>query len=78
MSSININDDFIINNIAKKKYHEYGKFDEKLVIGDMERIFVFIHDPYLFYVKTIVNSFIIICPRSPLYFIKTLKNIIVG
>jgi hypothetical protein len=48
MNSININDDFIINNIAKKNYYSYGKFDEKLVIEDMKRIFVFTHDPYLF------------------------------
>jgi hypothetical protein len=51
MNSININDNFIINNIAKKNYYEYGKFDEKLVITDMCRIFVLTYDPYLFYVK---------------------------
>jgi hypothetical protein len=39
MNSININGDFIINNIAKKNSYEYGKFDEKLVIADMKRIF---------------------------------------
>jgi hypothetical protein len=44
----------------------------------MKRIFVFTHDPYLFYVKTIVNSEIVICPWIPLDFIKTLKNITVG
>jgi hypothetical protein len=78
MNSINVNDNFIINDIAKKNYNEYGKFDEKLVIIDMKRIFVFTHDPYLFYIKTIVNSEIVICLRSPLDFIKTLKNITVG
>jgi hypothetical protein len=78
MNSININDNFIINDLSKKNYYEYGKFDEKLVITDMKRIFVFTHDPYLFYVKTIVNSEIVICPRSPLDFIKTLNNISVG
>jgi hypothetical protein len=78
MNSIDVNDNFIINDIAKKNYYEYGKFDEKLVILDMKRIFVFTHDPYLFYVKTIVNSEIIIYIRSPLDFIKTLKNITVG
>jgi hypothetical protein len=64
--------------ILQKNYYEYGKFDEKLVISDMRRIFVFPHDPYLFYVKTIINSEIVICPRSQLDFIKTLKNIEVG
>jgi hypothetical protein len=44
----------------------------------MKKIFVFTHDPYLFYVKTIVNSEIVISPRSLLDFIKTLKNITVG
>jgi hypothetical protein len=78
MNSINVNDDFIINNIVKKNYYSYGKFDEKLVIADMKRIFVFTHDPYLFNVKTIVNFEIVICPRSQLDFIKTLKNITVG
>jgi hypothetical protein len=78
MNNININDNFIINDIAKENYYGYGKFDEKLVIIDMKRIFVFTHDPYLFYAKTIVNSEIVICPRSPLDFIKTLKNITVG
>jgi hypothetical protein len=78
MNSININDNFIINDIAKKNYYEYGKFDGKLVIADLKRIFVFTHDPYLFYVKTIVKSEIVICPRSPLDFIKTLLNITVG
>jgi hypothetical protein len=63
MNNININDSFIINDIAKKNYYEYGKFEEKLVISDMKRIFVFTRDPYLFYVKTIVNSQIVICPR---------------
>jgi hypothetical protein len=77
MNGININEDFIINNIAKKNYYSYGKFDEKLVIEDMKRIFEFTHDPYLLYVKTIVNSEIVICPRSQLDFIKTLKNITV-
>jgi hypothetical protein len=78
MNSININDTFIINYIAKKNYYEYGKFDEKLVIADMKRICALKYDPYLFYVKIIVNSEIVICPRSPLDFIKTLKNIVVG
>jgi hypothetical protein len=78
MNSININDDFFINNIAKKNYYSYGKFDKKLVIEDMKKIFVFTHDPYLFYVKPILNSEIVICPRSPLDSIKTLKNITVG
>jgi hypothetical protein len=78
MNSINVNDNFIINDIAKENYYEYGKFDKKFVITDMKRIFVFTHGPYLFYVKTIVNSEIVICPRSPLYFIKTLKNITIG
>jgi hypothetical protein len=36
MNGININDNFIINDIAKKNYYEYGKFDEKLVILDMK------------------------------------------
>jgi hypothetical protein len=39
--------------------------------------FVLTHRPYLIYVKTIVNSEIVICPILPLDFIKTLKNIIV-
>jgi hypothetical protein len=78
MNSININDNFIINDIAKKNYYEYGKFDEKLVIIDMKRIFVFTYDSYLFYVKSIINSEIVICPRFPLDFIETLKNITVG
>jgi hypothetical protein len=78
MNCININDNFIINDIVKKNYYEYGKFDEKLDIAEIKRIFVFTHDPYLFYVKTIVNYQKVICPRSPLDFIKTLKNITVG
>jgi hypothetical protein len=78
MNNININDNFIINGSSKKNYYEYGKFDEKLVITDMKRIFVFTYDPYLFYVKIIVNSEIVIFPRSPLDFIKTLKNITIG
>jgi hypothetical protein len=44
----------------------------------MPRIFVFNLDLYLLYVKIIVNSEIVICPRSPLDFIKILKNIVVG
>jgi hypothetical protein len=78
MNNININDNFIINDIAKKNYNEYGKFDEKLVISDMRRIFVYTHDHYLYYVKPIVNWEILICHRSLLDFIKTLKNIVVG
>jgi hypothetical protein len=45
MNSININDNFIINDIAKKNYSEYGKFDEKLVIADMQRKFFLTQDP---------------------------------
>jgi hypothetical protein len=56
MNSLNINDNFLINDISKKKYYSYDKFDKKLVIADMKRIFVFTHDPYLLYVKNIVNS----------------------
>jgi hypothetical protein len=78
MNSINVNDNFVINDITKKNYYEYVKFDEKLVIADMKWIFEFTHDPYLFYAKTIVNSEIVISIRSPLDFIKTLKNITVG
>jgi hypothetical protein len=48
MNSKNGNDSVIINDIAKKNYYEYGKFDEKLFIIDMKRIFVFTHNPYLF------------------------------
>jgi hypothetical protein len=44
----------------------------------MKRIYVFTHVPYFFYVKIIVNFEIVICLRSPLDFIKTLKNITVG
>jgi hypothetical protein len=55
MNSININDDFIINDIAKKDYYEYVKFDEKLILADLKRIFVFTHDPYLFYVQTMLT-----------------------
>jgi hypothetical protein len=65
MNNINNNDNFIINDIAKKNHYEYDKFDEKLVIADLKRIFVFTLDPYLLYVKTIFNSEIVICPRSP-------------
>jgi hypothetical protein len=68
MNSINSNDNFIINDIAKKNYYEYGKFDEKLVTVDMCCKFIFNHDAYLFYVKTIVNSDSVINPRSPLDF----------
>jgi hypothetical protein len=78
MNSININDNFIINDIAKKNYYEYGKIDETLVISDMKRIFVFTHDLYWFCIKTIVNSEIVICLRSPLDFIKIFTNITVG
>jgi hypothetical protein len=67
MNSININD------IAKKNYYDNDKFDEILVLSDMRHIIVFTHGSYLFYGKTIVNSEIVICPRSPLDFIKTLK-----
>jgi hypothetical protein len=38
MNSIKINDNFIINDITKKKYYENGKFDEKLIIENMRRI----------------------------------------
>jgi hypothetical protein len=56
MSTINLNDHFLINDLAKKNYYEYGKLNEQLVIEDMKRIFVFTLDPYVFYVKTIVNN----------------------
>jgi lysyl-tRNA synthetase class II len=75
---MNINDNFINNDTAKKNDYEYGKFDEKLVISDMRIIFEFTHESYQFYFKTIVNSQIVICPRSQLDFINTFKNIVVG
>jgi hypothetical protein len=51
MYSININDNFIINDISKKNYYKYGEFDETLFISDMKRFFVFTHDPFVFYVR---------------------------
>jgi hypothetical protein len=65
MNSINIKDNVIIIDIAKKNSYEYGKFEEKLVISELRRIFVFIHDPYQFYMKTILNSEIVICQKYP-------------
>jgi hypothetical protein len=48
------------------------------VIADMKRIFIFTRDPYMFYVKTIVNNEITIQARSDIDFLKTLKNVVVG
>jgi hypothetical protein len=78
MSTINLNDPFLINDIANKNYHESGKLNEQLVIEDMKRIFVFTLDPDVFYVKTIINNEITIQARSHKDFSKTLKNIVVG
>jgi hypothetical protein len=44
----------------------------------MKRIFVFTRDPYVFYVKIIVNNEITIQARSDIDFLKILKNIVVG
>jgi hypothetical protein len=77
MNCINIKDSFIFNDTAKKNYSEYGKFDDTFEIADMSLIFMFTHDPYLVYIKTIFNSKMAIYPRSHHDFTKKLKNIVV-
>ena len=77
-STINLNDKFLINNIAKKSYCEYGKFDISLVIADMRQIFVFTLNPYLYYIETIDKSQIIIRRNNPNDFYMNLENIVVG
>jgi hypothetical protein len=40
-NQINLNDTFLLYDLAKKNYFEYDNLNEKLVIEDMKRIFVF-------------------------------------
>jgi hypothetical protein len=75
---IDLNDNFLIFNISTKNYYEYGKLQKKLVIADMRRIFVFTFNPYLFYIKTLVNNELTIQTMPDNEFLKTLKNIIIG
>jgi hypothetical protein len=44
----------------------------------MRKIFVFTHNPYIFYVKTMINNEIIIQPIAGIEFLKILKNIKIG
>jgi hypothetical protein len=45
------------------------------VIADRKHIFIFIYNPYLVYVKTIINNGIIIQTITKKHFLKILKNI---
>jgi hypothetical protein len=45
MSNIDVNNPFLINDIANKNYIEYGNLNEKLVIEDMKTLFVFTLNP---------------------------------
>jgi hypothetical protein len=75
--SIDLNDNFLIHNIATKKYCEYEKLQKKLIIADMKHIFVFTYNPSLFSVETRVNNEITIPTIPDTDFLKTLNNIIV-
>jgi hypothetical protein len=76
--TIDLNDPFLIFDLAQKNYYEYGKLSKKLVISDIICIFVFTRDSYIFYVKIIFHKEITIQARSDIDFLKTLKNIVVG
>jgi hypothetical protein len=73
--SIDLNDDFHIQNIATKKFNEIIKLQKKLIYVGMKHVFVFTFDPYLFYLKTRVNKEIIIQVMPDNEFHKKLKNI---
>jgi hypothetical protein len=75
---ININNTFTLYELSKKKYSENGKLSKKLGIEDMRKIFVFTHNPYIFYLKTMINNEIIIQAISAFEFLKILKNINIG
>jgi hypothetical protein len=57
---IDLNNEFTIFNLSKMNYYEYSKLNKQLVIENMRKIFVFTHNPYIFYVKIIINNEIII------------------
>jgi hypothetical protein len=78
MITIDLNDSFILHDLAMKNCYEHGKFNKKLVIEDMNWIFIFTRDPYVFYLNTIVNNEITIQPRSDKDYLKILKSIVVG
>jgi hypothetical protein len=69
-----LNNTFLIQNIASKNYYEYCKLQKKLIIADMKHIFVFTFNTNLFYVKTRVNNEIVFPDKG---FLKTFKNIVV-
>jgi hypothetical protein len=76
--SINLNDNFLIYNMAIKNYYQYGKLQKKLIIAYMKCVFVFTYNSYLFSVNTWVNNDIatqIICNND---FWNTLRNIVEG
>jgi hypothetical protein len=75
--SVDLNDNFLIHNIATKNYYEYSKLQKNLDIADMKHFFVFIHNLYLFYVKTRVNNEITIQMILNQNFLNFPKNIVV-
>jgi hypothetical protein len=73
-----VNDNFTLFDLSKKNYYENGKLNKQLVIEDMRKIFVFTHNPYIFYVKTIINNEFMIQAIAGIEFLKILKNINIG
>jgi hypothetical protein len=76
--SIDLNDTFLIHNIAIKNRYEHDKLQKKWAIGDIKSIFVFTYNLYLFYFKTQINNVIAMQTIFDKDFFKILKNIIVG
>jgi hypothetical protein len=72
---MDLNDNFLIYNIATKNYYEYCMLQKKLIIADIKLILVFTHNPYLFYVKRRINNEATNQTILDNYFLKPFKNI---
>ena len=76
--AIDLEDNFLFDDIARKNYQIPNGVNEKLLINDMQRTMIFTYEPFLFYLKSVGNNEINLEPRSEKDVIRILENIVVG
>jgi len=75
---INLEDNFLFDNISRKNYVFDGILNENLALKDLQRTMIFTYEPFIFYLKTLGNSEIKLEPRTEKDAVRILKNIVIG
>lgn len=75
---LNLQDNFILNDIATKNYQVDNEVNTDELIKDMKRVMAFTYDPFMFYIKSKSINGLTIQARNETDVIKIMKNIVVG